>query len=137
VARTPPGLWEWLTEPIENRIEYIKYWKPEHEVPTRLRLLKIIPSYRIRPLIEARKAYEMAEQSAKKTYDSTLQGFAKSDTEWDTIVNTAERAYELTVASALDAWDAVRRSFDMEALHRELCPDCPWDGQTIFPKAKR
>ena len=22
----------------------------------------------------------------------------------------------------------------IEALHREECPDCPWDGQSIFPE---
>lgn len=24
----------------------------------------------------------------------------------------------------------------IEALHRKECPDCPWDGKTIFPKEK-
>lgn len=23
---------------------------------------------------------------------------------------------------------------EMEKLHRELCPDCPWDGKTIFTR---
>lgn len=22
----------------------------------------------------------------------------------------------------------------VEALHKELCPDCPWNGETIFPE---
>ena len=35
-------LWEVLTEPIKNRIAYIKSDKPKHEVATRLRLLKPI-----------------------------------------------------------------------------------------------
>lgn len=31
---------EQITEPIENRIEYIKSNKPKHEIETRLRLMK-------------------------------------------------------------------------------------------------
>jgi len=25
----------------------------------------------------------------------------------------------------------------MVELHKELCPDCPWDGETIFPQEKK
>ena len=70
-------LWEPLTEPIENRIAYIKSNKPTHEQATRLRLLKKIKG----PLP-------------------------------DPITHKA-----------------------MAALHQIECPDCPWDGSTIFPKA--
>ena len=42
---------------------------------------------------------------------------------------------------AWDAYDKARDACDkagealapeIEALHKELCPDCPWDGKTIF-----
>lgn len=106
-------LWEWATEPIENRIEYIKREKPEHERPTRLRLLKEIPLDRIPPELVA--AWEKYVAAGKK-YDA---------------------------AAVREQWVAAREKYDaavekyapqMEALHRELCPDCPWDGHTIFPK---
>lgn len=25
----------------------------------------------------------------------------------------------------------------LEQLHKELCPNCPWDGETIFPKNQK
>ena len=33
-------------------------------------------------------------------------------------------------ADAARAWADV----DWKSLHEELCPDCPWDGETIFRK---
>jgi len=32
-------------------------------------------------------------------------------------------------------WDKARAEWnkEIEALHREECPNCPWDGGTIFP----
>ena len=37
------------------------------------------------------------------------------------------------------AWDAYDKAYDeclpqIEALHILECPDCPWDGTTIFPE---
>lgn len=32
----------------------------------------------------------------------------------------------------LDA--VIRNSAEMVELHNELCPECPWDGKTIFPE---
>ena len=68
-------LWEVLTEPIKNRIAYIKENKPPAEQATRLRLLKLIKG----PLPD-----------------------------------------KMTKAA-------------MDALHKKECPDCPWNGSTIFP----
>jgi len=90
-------MWEWATEPMENRIEYIKKEKPTSEIDTRLRLLKEIPYERIKSLVDTKGQYDAVQRTAWEQYE------------------------------------AVQRTFDMEALHRELCPDCPWDGRTIFP----
>ncbi len=27
--------------------------------------------------------------------------------------------------------------YDFTELHKELCPDCPWDGKTIFPEGEK
>lgn len=74
-------LFEALTEPIENRIQYIKNNKPAHEIETRLRLMKPIQG-------RARAEYEKVRNRAFKK---------------------------------------------IEALHKIQCPNCPWDGKTIFP----
>ena len=43
------------------------------------------------------------------------------------------KAYNEAVASARKAYDEAS-----ERWHRSVCvPDCPWDGQTIFPGAAR
>ena len=39
------------------------------------------------------------------------------------------------------AWAAYNKAYtaampELELLHKQECPDCPWDGQTIFPEKK-
>jgi len=80
-----------MTEPIENRIAFIRTNKPKHEVATRLRLLKPVQGVLPVAVVEARKAYV----EARKAYDE-----------------------------------------EIDALHAIECPNCPWDGHTIFPKEK-
>ncbi len=67
-------LYEQLTEPIRNRINYIKKDKPKNEIELRLKLLKPV----LGELPKDRKGWEK--------------------------------------------------------LHKEECPNCPWNGTTIFPK---
>ena len=69
------------TEPVENRIAYIKANKPKEEVETRLKLLHKV-----------------------KDTKTLKHALATSD------------------------HDAV------EKLHCKECPNCPWDGKTIFPE---
>lgn len=73
-------LFEPSTEPIENRIAYIKSEKPKNEVEIRLRLL-----------------HEVKD------------------------VKTLRRAIFANDHETI------------EALHKKECPDCPWNGNTIFP----
>ena len=52
-------------------------------------------------------------------------------------------------AAYLQAWAAYKSAgaayggtraateVEIEALHRHECPDCPWDGRSIFPKDLR
>jgi len=90
-------LMEAATEPIANRIAYIRENKPASEVPTRLRLLRAV-----------------TDQERAATYNAAIA--------------SAGAAYDAAIASAED---------DLAALHLEECPDCPWDGTTIFPEEKR
>jgi hypothetical protein len=74
-------LFEAQTEPIENRIAYIKENKPKAEVETRLRLL-----------------------------------------------------HKVTNVKALKYALVTNNHEALEKLHKEECPNCPWNGKTIFPK---
>ena len=93
-----------LTEPIENRIAYIKQAKPASEVELRLRLLKPVQG-----------ELPAALNKAKAALDKARAAYAKA---W--------AAYVKAGAACMP---------EIEALHAIECPDCPWDGTSIFPKA--
>jgi hypothetical protein len=73
-------LFELMTEPIENRINYIKENKPQSQVELRLRLLHEVKD-------------EKALKKAMTTNNHAL----------------------------------------IEELHKKECPNCTWNGKTIFP----
>jgi len=121
-------LWEWLTELIENRIADIKANKPETEWAIRLRLLQMIPPDRIANLIAAREQFEVDRRSLLVQLDLEMA----SNPAWD--VRSLLDQYEVARSFAWEQYKAAEKATDMAALHQELCPDCPWDGKTIFPK---
>ena len=116
-AETPKvGDWCWhihhdfliekLTEPFETRKAYIKAEKPKHEVEKRLRLMK--PASK--KASEARAVYDKARSEARAVYD-------KANSE---------------ALAVYDKADSEARA-KVEALHQKECPNCPWNGRTIFP----
>ena len=96
-------LYELLYEPIEVRRAYILRYKPQAEIDTRLRLLKLVGN----PPDDLVKAYS----------------------EWNKAYSEWNKALEALHASELDN--------ALEALHAVECPDCPWNGRTIFPEIAR
>ena len=48
-------------------------------------------------------------------------------------------AYETAVRPVREVYETAERSArePVEALHKQECPDCPWDGKTIFPAEKK
>ena len=103
---------------LKERQDYIKANKPRRQIPIRLHLLKIIPQrYLPEQLIEAGDAYNEAWEvynEAEKARNEAWKAFYK-----------AEKAY-------YEAKKACKPA--MIELHDKLCPDCPWDGNTIFPE---
>ena len=98
---------------IDKRIEYIKYGKPTEEIELRLRLLKPVKG---------------------KLPDAVIKVWAACDKAW--------AAYEKAEAVWEKAWAACDETIQkyqskIEALHTLECPDCPWDGETIFPERKK
>jgi len=95
----------------DERVKVIKEDKPQDEQALRLRLLQIIPGSRLpRPLIKAGKTYHKAREAyygAKKVYDEA----------WETYHEV------LKVCEP-----------ELIKLHEELCPNCPWNGSTIFTR---
>jgi uncharacterized coiled-coil DUF342 family protein len=103
----------------KERVEYIKEHKPRGEQEIRLRLFQLISPARLpRPLAKALEAYDKALEACDKTREARDKALEACD-------KTGE-AYD----KALEAYKP-----QINELHKELCPDCPWDGKTIFAQS--
>jgi len=161
-----------LTEPFENRVEYIRRFKPEHEVETRLRLMRPVretispPKYWSEADAKRREAgakrreadarWSEADAKGKKADAKRREADAKwSETyakrrEADAKWREADAKWSETYAKWREA-DARWREADAKwreagakwrtepswqkvlDLHATECPNCPWNGETIFP----
>ena len=94
-----------VVESMESRLLEIDTDKPEEERPLRRRLIQEVPQDRLPSEILR-----------------TALSWREADIAW---------------WKAIRAW-GIALSYhrtELEALHAELCvPDCPWDGETIFPE---
>jgi hypothetical protein len=95
---------------VEERIRYIQTEKPEHERELRLRLLRRVKG-------ELPAEVGVAWQTCRAAWQA-----------YD--YDTARRAYNIAWEAYHDTLSAHRD--EIEALHKQECPDCPWDGETIF-----
>jgi tetratricopeptide (TPR) repeat protein len=138
---------EW-SDDISKRIAYIRSKKPENERELRLRLLKPVRGKLPAGLAKALTAYD----KARAAYDKALAARDKALAARD----KARAAYRKALAArdkalaaydkALAARDKARAAYDkalaardkeIEALHMKECPDCPWDGKTIFSEKEK
>jgi len=128
-------LFEQATEPIKNRIAYIKSDKPECEVALRLRLLKPVKDQKrlIAILTAYRKATALAWEAYRKATALAWEAYKKATAPaleaYEKVEDSASEAYKKATALA-----SAKRDRAINALHSKECPDCPWDGETIFPK---
>ena len=89
---------------FDERVKVIKLYKPKKERPLRLRLFKMIPTDR--STINLTKFLD-ARDKAWKSYAMAREAYTKEFNK--------------------------HTKYFIE-LHKELCPNCPWDGKTIFLK---
>ena len=111
-------LLEWNTEPIKNRREYIKAEKPIHERALRLRLLKPVKGKLPAAIGKAWAAYCKAQE----------------DYCWRKSAPRIESRYLYQESRRAHNKVLYHHKKEIEALHAKECPDCPWDGKTIFPE---
>ena len=102
-------LGERLIEPAENRIAYILSDKPKTEQALRLRLFRPVPQ----ALVEADADWQKADAD-----------WQKADADWHKADADWQKAYA--------DWQKAYAEF-FDRTHAPLCPDCPWNGSTIFP----
>ena len=122
---------EFATEPIENRIKYIRESKPKSEIALRLKLLKPVRGKLPddvdkagAALVKARAALDKARVAYVKAWVAYVKArvaYVKAGAD----VDKALAALDKAIADNLPA---------IMALHDKECPNCPWDGKTIFPE---
>jgi len=142
-------LCEPLTKPFEVRQEYIRREKPADEVELRLRLFKPVVGPLPERLAKAGDNYDKARANYDKAckvgadYDKARADYVTARADYVTV-----RADYVTVRANYDKaranYDKARADYvtaradcdaEIEALHARECPNCPWDGKTIFPEA--
>ncbi len=123
----------------DKRLRYILKDKPEHERRLRLRLFRPIKGELPARVIEAGAAYGKARAAygkARAAYGKAGAAYGKAGAAYDeagAAYDEAGAAYD-EAGAAYD--EAVRICNDeILTLHAKECPDCPWDGETIFYKA--
>lgn len=118
----------------QERVDYIKAHKPQEEQELRLRLFQMMPdaltpgidSDEWGAYLKACDAYGKARDAYNKVRDALTKAWDACDKAWG------------TCDKACDAYDKARDAYnkkyapELEKLHKEICPDCPWDGKTIF-----
>jgi len=136
-------LYEYVYD-YDERLKYIRTQKPPEERKLRERLFQMIPDDRVpRQLLEAGEAYMeawKASSKARDTYDKAREACDKEWKDYDEAWKAYDEARE-AYGKARKAYDEAREAYEkaredsrleMAALHAELCPNCPWDGQTIL-----
>ena len=131
-------LFEWCYD-YDRRVEYIKNFKPKQERKLRLRLFKLIPEDKLP--VRFRKAGE-AYRKAWEAYDKAWEAYRKDWEAYDKAWEAYRKAWEAyrkaqkAYYKAQKAYYKAQKAYttEIEALHKELCPDCPWDGKSIFGK---
>ena len=110
----------------DERVRFIEVNKPKDEQELRLRLFKLIPD----DLVPGKDSKEYAASAkAWEAYGKARATYGKA---WE--------AYEKAWVASAKAWEAylAREAYlakygqELDALHEKLCPDCTWDGETIF-----
>ena len=139
IEDVPVGTWCWLihhrviversTEPLARRVDFVRTFKPRNEVPIRLKWMRPVKGKLPIEVVEAEKAFREAEKACTGTYRKIYEEAGKAYGEVGKAYGEAEKAYEETIE---------RNRPEIEKLHREECPGCPWDWDqgTLFPEAK-
>ena len=104
---------------IKERQQAIRDTKAKSEIKLRLKLLQFIPSKRLPQegldeYIRAGKVYSRAWVTYSKAWVAYTE---------------ARVAYNGALAAYCE-----KNKVALEELHKELCPDCPWNGWTIFTR---
>lgn len=116
-------LMEWCFDAV-GRQAYIRAEKPASEVELRLRLMQPVRGQLPEVVVKARAEYE----KARAEYDKAEAGYEKAQAGYDKARAGCDKArakYNKAIS---------HHQVEIEALHAQECPNCPWNGSIIFPK---
>ena len=126
-------LFEEVIGSIEERVAYIRSNKPARQVETRLRLMKPV-RFDTPKLREAFAKWMEADakwtEAAAKWKEAGAK-WTEADAKW----KEAGAKWKEAGAKWMEADAKWKEAVASD--HARQCPDCPWDGKTIFPEAKR
>lgn len=155
-------LFEWVWD-FDERVADIKANKPEEEQELRLRLFKMVPAklmpgYGSGLLAAVDKALAVVDKAlaaldrawaasdkagvaydkARVAYETARAAYYKAGAAYDkagTALDRAWAAFNEARAAYDKVWAAYSEKYakELDTLHEKLCPNCPWDGETIFP----
>jgi len=125
-------LLEWC-HGYKERASFIRTEKSKEEIETRLRLFQPVKGDLPQEVVKAWQAFIEAERTyneAERTYDEARRAYIEAWQAYQAYYETGQ-AYE----KARRAYnEALKRNMPaIMALHAFECPDCPWNGRTIFP----
>lgn len=100
---------EWCHN-FNERAKFIRNTKPASEQEVRLRLFRPVKGTLPQEVVEAQQAYNKAWQDLNRAH----QDLDRAQRDLDKVLN--------------------RNKAEIILLHEKECPNCPWNGQTIFPE---
>ncbi len=132
----------------DERVKFIKTSKPKKEQSLRLRLFQLIPDEKVlgkdspqgEAYYKAREAYYKVEEAYYKAWEAYYKARVAYN-KARVVYNKAWEAYYKVEEAYYKAWVAYDKATEaylekyqgeIEKLHKELCPDCPWNGKSIF-----
>jgi hypothetical protein len=127
-------LFEPLSAPLQERIDFINRSKEVGQRALRLKLLRLVKDQKT-----LKRLAESKGGSAKlwRQFDDAIDAASKAYVDANAHTPAYERASETAETTVLTLQrEATDRVQQIDALHRQECePDCPWNGKTIFSKA--
>ncbi len=128
-------LLEWCYS-YNERAHYIMTSKPKRERELRIRLFKSVRGALPDALLlagealdTAREAHDEASRSLEKARDAFERASEAFIEAWRVLGKAGD---VLENAQAVYVGELCVCRTEIEALHKLECPDCPWDGFTIF-----
>jgi len=123
----------------EARVQHIRARKPQEEHELRLRLFQPVrepPAQLVWICQLYDQVSQLVDELDRTTREVAREGLSVPLYVLDDLGSVREAALQtyMQVAAArnLDLWEWVK-SDQAQALHQLECPECPWNGYSIFP----